>query len=71
MPKEGNRLKRQSAEDYVVDLIKEQLEDSRMRLNKQKLFSGGYQSAAETLRNNVGINSIQEIIDNVESKAEQ
>ena len=42
-----------------------------MRVNKQKLFSGGYQSAAETLRANISINSIQEIIDNVESKAEQ
>lgn len=55
---------------FTSELIKIQLDDQRMRMNKQKIFSGGYISAAEQLRNNIGLIEISDIIERVEAKTE-
>eukprot|EP00347_Sterkiella_histriomuscorum_P010925 403374407 len=67
----GRKHQQQSVETFISDLIKQQIDDARLRQTKQKLFSGGYITAAEQLRTSINLQEIQDIIDRVETKTEQ
>ena len=48
----------QTGEAFVEDLIKQQFEDQKQRANKAKLYSGGFMSTAESLRQGVTLTEI-------------